>query len=321
VRKILQSLLGLLPTPKSVVGLVGYFLVALYPISLVLNFLSNADLVAANVERIEHILNQWWGYPLFMILGFAVLLYAGYKQQSRQTLQTVEHRQPETQPTTTTEHDEDVEQLRAKLRKVEHERDEFKAENEVLSKQLAAAQTQPRSEQQPASSNQPFSLEPVKRRGPQKPNGERDIYMSIRLTNEGSGSIQGCRGRLMKVQDMVSTPDGHEWRDFPHIHTAHLRWSPGDGGSDSADFTTEAILDVAAIESWEKPVYQLLTANESLRSTYRLQYGWPGPILTIEISAQSGGRIEQIFYLEGHHRDFLEAPTEVEPVVTWRKWP
>jgi hypothetical protein len=115
VRKILQSLLGFLPTPKSVVGLVGYLLVALYPISLVLNVLSNVDLVAANVEWIEYVLRQWWGYPLFMIVGFAVLLYAGYKQQSRQTLHAAAHPQPETQPTTTTEHEKDVEQLKVEL--------------------------------------------------------------------------------------------------------------------------------------------------------------------------------------------------------------
>jgi hypothetical protein len=178
-----------------------------------------------------------------------------------------------------------------------------------------------RPEPQPASSDRPFSLEPVKRRGSPKPNGEFDIYMSIRVANKGSGWIRGCRGRLVRVQDLFSTPDGSEWRGIPHIHPAYLRWSPGDGGSDSADFTTEAILDVAVIESWEKPVYQLLTANESLRSTYQLEYGQVGPILSIEISAQSGGRMEQTFSLDGHLRGFLEAPTEVEPQVRWPTWP
>lgn len=105
----------------------GYFLVALYPISLVLNILGNADLVTANVERIEHALNQWWGYPLFMVLGFVVLLYAGYKQQSRQALHGVT-RQPEIQTTTTTEHEKEVEQLRTKLHEVEKERDSLRSE-------------------------------------------------------------------------------------------------------------------------------------------------------------------------------------------------
>jgi hypothetical protein len=104
-----------------VVGLLGYFLVALYPASLVLNVLSNTDLVAANVGRIEYVLRQWWGYPLFMILGFALLVYAGYKQQSRQALHRVAHRQPEIQPTTSTSQTdpEDVAQLTTKLADVE----------------------------------------------------------------------------------------------------------------------------------------------------------------------------------------------------------
>jgi hypothetical protein len=95
----------------------------------------------------------------------------------------------------------------------------------------------------------------------------------------------------------------------------------GRRGETSADFTTEATLDVAVIESWAEPVYQLLTADESLRATYRLEYGWGGPLLTIEVSAESGGRIEQTFSLDGAHRGFLEAPTEVEPIVRWRPWP
>jgi len=126
---------------------------------------------------------------------------------------------------------------------------------------------------------------------------------------------------LVRVQEYVSTPDGYEWQDIPHIHPAYLRWSLGDGGETSADFTTEATLDVAVIESWVEPVYQFLTANESLRSTYQLKYERAGPILTIEILAQSGDRVEQIFSLDGHERVFLEAPTEVEPVVKWRTWP
>jgi len=179
----------------------------------------------------------------------------------------------------------------------------------------------PLPEPQPGSSDKPFSLEPVKRRGPPKPNGEFDIYMSIRVTNKGSGQIQGCRGRLVRVQDLISTPDGSEWQDIPHIHPAYLRWSPGDGGGDSADFTTEATLDVAIIESWAEPVCQMLTANESLRSTYQVKYEWAGPILSIQISAQSGGWVEQSFTFDGHTRVFLKAPTEVEPVVRWRTWP
>ena len=171
------------------------------------------------------------------------------------------------------------------------------------------------------SSDEPFSLEPVKQHGPRKPNGERDIYMRIRVINKGSGEIRGCRGRLVKVQDLVSIPDGSEWRDIPHIHPAYLRWSPGDGGGDSADFTTEATLDVAVIESWTEPVYQLLTANESLRPTYQLEYRMAGPILTIAILEQSEGRTEKIFNLDGHIRAFLETPSEVEPVVRWRTWP
>jgi len=145
--------------------------------------------------------------------------------------------------------------------------------------------------------------------------------MSIQVTNKGSGRIQGCRGRLVKVQDYFSTPDGYERQDISHIHPAYLRWSPGDGGGDSTDFTTEAILDVAVIESWAEPVYQFLTANESLRPTNRLDYEQTGPFLTIEISAQSGSRVEQEFALGGHSRGFLKAPSEVEPVVTWRTWP
>ncbi len=183
------------------------------------------------------------------------------------------------------------------------------------------APVSPRPEPQPASGDEPFSLEPVKRREPPKPNGEFDIYMSIRVTNSGSGSIQGCCGRLVRVSDFVSTPDGFKWQDIPHIHPALLRWSPGDGGGDSVDFTKEATLDVAFIESWAEPIYQILTANEVLRPTYQLKYEQTGPFLTIEISTQSGGRIEQIFALGGHSRDFLKTPTEVEPVVTLRRWP
>jgi hypothetical protein len=179
----------------------------------------------------------------------------------------------------------------------------------------------PLPEPQPASSDEPFSLKPVKRRGPQKPNGERDIYMSIQVTNKGSGEIRGCRGRLVKAQNFVGTPDGYEWQDITHIHPTYLRWSLGDGGEMTADFTTEATLDVAVIESWSEPVYQLLTANESQHSDYQLKYGEAGPILTIEISAQSGGRMKQIFSLGDKYRGLLEAPTEVEPVVKWGKWP
>jgi hypothetical protein len=125
----------------------------------------------------------------------------------------------------------------------------------------------------------------------------------------------------VRVSDFVSTPDGFKWQDIPHIHPALLRWSPGDGGGDSVDFTKEATLDVAFIESWAEPIYQILTANEVLRPTYQLKYEQTGPFLTIEISTQSGGRIEQIFALGGHSRDFLKTPTEVEPVVTLRRWP
>jgi hypothetical protein len=217
-------------------------------------------------------------------------------------------------------HPGDVAQLRTKLADVEHERDEFKAENEVLAKELAAAQTQPRPEPQPASIDEPFSLELVKRRGPPKPNGEFDISTCIRVTNETSGAIRGCRGRLVRVQNFIGTPDGHEWQDISHIHPAYLRWSLGDGGEASADFTTEATLDVAVIESWAEPVYQLLTADESLRPAYRLEYE-PAPRLTLEIAAESGGCIELSFSLMGTHRGLLEAPTEVEPVVEWLTWP
>ncbi len=164
----------------------------------------------------------------------------------------------------------------------------------------------------------PFSIEPLKRRGPPKANGERDIYMSIRLVNRGVGWIRGCRGRLVRVRQYVTTPDAVEEQDIPHIHPAYLRWSPGEGGGVSADFANEATLDVAVIESWAVPVYQLLTADEGLRSTYQLDFTPVGPILNIEIAAESGGRIERSFRLDG---DFRLPKAGVEPLVLWQELP
>jgi hypothetical protein len=168
------------------------------------------------------------------------------------------------------------------------------------------------------ASGEPFLLTPAKRRGPPKANGESDIYMGIRVSNKGTDWIRGCRGRLVRVRHYVTTPDGVEKQDIPHISPAYLRWSPGDGGGVSADFCTEATLDVAVIESWGEPIYQLMTADEGLRPTYRLDFKPLGPILTIEIAAESGGRVERTLQLDG---DFRMPRAGMEPLIQWREWP
>jgi len=119
---------------------------------------------------------------------------------------------------------------------------------------------------------------------------------------------------LVRVQEYVKTADGYEPQDIPHIDPAYLRWSPGDGGDVSANFRTAATLDVAIIESWAQPVFQLLTADERLRSTYRLNYEMTGPRLTFEVAAESGGCIEKLFALDGSS----VVSAEEEPMVQWR---
>ena len=269
----------------SMQGRVGAFIVIFVVLWQALSIWQTADFLPSRMTALANFLDGPWGPTVLVILGFVFMYRA------------VSARWPDSQTEATSESETQQRQ------RTQH------------------APIDPRPEPQPAPSDEPFSLEPIKRRGSPKPNGEFDIYMSIRVANKGSGWIRGCRGRLVRVQKIVSTPDGHELQDNPHIHPAYLRWSPGDGGGDSADFTMEATLDVAVIESWTEPVYKILTANESLHPTYQLEYGQVGSILTIEISAQSGGRIEQIFSLDGHFRGFLEAPTEMEPEVRWRKWP
>ena len=142
MRNFIQLLLDLLPTPKSVLGLLGYVLFVLYPISLVLSALGNADLIAKNIGWIQYAFNQWWGYPLAMLVGFVLLLYAGYKQQSKQqpqveveapdTPETEESSSPATPPTDT----EVVERLKRQLAEAVQKRDSLKTENEGLQQRL-----------------------------------------------------------------------------------------------------------------------------------------------------------------------------------------
>lgn len=281
----------------------------------IFGLVQDATYAASNWGTIVGFLASGLGNLFVIVAGVVLILWAVFTQQPEpQSL-------PQSTPVFNTKAEQEAEQFRTTLRDVEQERNELKVRNEVLTKELATTQTRSHPQPSHSAADEPFSLEPMKRRGLPKPNGEFDIYMSVRVTNKGSGQIQGCRGQLVKVQDYVSTPDGHEFRDIPHIHPAYLRWSPGDGGGDSADFTKEATLDVAVIESWAEPVYQFLTANESLRSTYQLKYELAGPILTIEISTQSGDRVEQIFNLDGHLRGPLGALAEVEPMVKWRTYP
>lgn len=309
---MLSKLPSLLRSKKGFVGALVLFYGAVHGI---FGLVQDATYAASNWGTIVGFLASGLGNLFVIVAGVVLILWAVFTQQPEaQSL-------PQSTPISNTKAEQEAEQFRTTLHDVEQERNELKARNEVLTKELATAQTRSHPEPSHSAADEPFSLEPVKRRGPPKPNGEFDIYMSVRVTNNGSGQIRGCRGQLVRVQDLVSTPDGPEWRDIPHIHPALLRWSPGDGGGDSTDFTTEATLDVAVIESWAEPVYQFLTANESLRSTYQLEYGWVGPILTVEISAQSGYRVEQTFNLDGHLRDLLEAPAEVEPMVKWRTYP
>lgn len=75
---------------------------------------------------------------------------------------------------------------------------------------------------------------------------------------------------------------------------------------------------MAVIDSWGEPIYQLVTADEALRPIFRLDFKPTGPILTIEIAAESGGRIEQTLQLEG---DFRTPKAGVEPLIKWREWP
>jgi hypothetical protein len=167
-------------------------------------------------------------------------------------------------------------------------------------------------------SDEPFSIELVKRHGPPKANGERDIYMGVRIMSRGDSWIRGCRVRLVRVRQYVTRPDDVEKQDVLHIHPAYLRWPPGEGGGLLADFAKDATLDVAVIRSWAEPVYQLLTADESLRSIYQLEFKPIGPILTIEITAESGGRIERSFRLDG---DFRLPKAGEEPLVRWVEQP
>jgi len=124
-RPLLQSLLRLLPSPKSVAGFLGYLLVALYPLSVVLSALGNADLIAKNINQVEYVLSKWWGYPLLMLLGFLLLLYAGYRQQARQSTQSVSVVQQA--GTSEAEKTREVEQLQKRLRRTEQERDRYHA--------------------------------------------------------------------------------------------------------------------------------------------------------------------------------------------------
>lgn len=122
-------MLRLLPSPKSISGFLGYLVVALAPVGWLLVLWGNADLIAANISRIEWVLNQWWGFPLLMASGFLLLLIAGYRQQhGRQAPATARTGLPsEGTATPSTTAEKKIERLEKKLRAVEQENKRLRA--------------------------------------------------------------------------------------------------------------------------------------------------------------------------------------------------
>lgn len=77
-------------------GFSGYVLFVLAPILTVIVLLGHADLIADNIDQIESVLRTWWVYPLLMVLGFFLLVYAGYRQQSGRQAQGGDEQTTET---------------------------------------------------------------------------------------------------------------------------------------------------------------------------------------------------------------------------------
>lgn len=136
----------------------------------------------------------------------------------------------------------------------------------------------------------PFEIEPVKRRGQPKTTAEYDIYLCLTIRNKTGTPVRECTGRLVKVAQLVDTPDGTEKRAMENFYPVVLQWSLADGGGASKSFVNTATLDVAVLERWGSRVFQIVTAEECLRSSYRLEHQYPTLELhlTVEVAAMNG---------------------------------
>lgn len=110
---------------KSRLAFVAYFLIAVKPVWSLVSFFGNVDFLIGYLAPIGNFLATGWGTLVLIVSGFSLLFYVVYKQQTES--QTAGKGLPESQPS-----GEAQKQLEERLREVEQERDELRAENEGI---------------------------------------------------------------------------------------------------------------------------------------------------------------------------------------------